>query len=707
MLVAGVVLLGACTTDDAPAFQDTDSSVPEAGVAPDAIPHDPASDADAQEDTGAPHVSLSTTTIDFGILLCGEAAPPPKVVTITNSGGAPLTWTANVAPATDFSVKGPTAGTIAPGMFEKVAIASTAVPSLSNAGDTSQAVLTITTNDGAMPSVALPVTRTAGGGELTIFPVPVSFGDTQPNVAAAPVPITYKNTGNQVISIGPGNVTPFTGEGFSFFYDGPQIAPVVLQPGASVPGLVGNFKPPLSSSYTARSFVSVVAGSLCGVNPIELGLSGNRTDGSVLVQPGSLDFGPVDCGTAAAGKKLRITNAHAVGGASIHWDAAFAGNANYTLSATSGDVGPSSFVELTVTPSAIPVTSPVTPNLYGDTLTITTDEPGDASHVVDLRMTAHGAILEASTGAIDFGSVPPSSAVTSTFAVWNSGNAPAIVSYTTSSAMMSVWPQGQGIGAGNGFVATARFAPTAAQPYAGTATMAVPAGTVLCAPLKPPINLTGRGALGAALTPSSVEFGLVACGSSGAAKTITLSNKSAASFTWSASLGTGYYTITPVSGTLASGASATITVTPKAIPGVSATTSDLYADAVTIAVPALGASYRSSLHMTAAGAIISLDRTPALDFGGALVGTAKLRTFGVVNEGNVTALVQLTRSGASFAINPDPSIVTVKAASRTVPVNVFFKPSSPGPASGSIELSTMTNLCAPLPASVALSGAGL
>ena len=131
------------------------------------------------------------------------------------------------------------------------------------------------------------------------------------------------------------------------------------------------------------------------------------------------------------------------------------------------DVAGNSFSELTVMPKMMPSTSAVSPNLYGDTLTITTNAPGDDPHTVDLLMTAHGAILEQSTGAMDFGSVLASAPATSTFTVSNSGNAPATVSYTTKPAAFSVSPQAQVVGAAANYIATARFAPTAEQPTPG------------------------------------------------------------------------------------------------------------------------------------------------------------------------------------------------------------------------------------------------
>lgn len=700
LLVATGALLTACGTligfpdrilDDA----DTDAGAAEAG--------DPNAIADGPTDTkpiytGPARASLSTTVVDFGLVSCGAQAPPAKLVTITNVGAEPLTWGAVLAPTPDFSISGASAGTIASGMFETVTIASTAVRALSGAGDTAQGVLTITTNDVQSPFTAVSIKRTAAGGSLSVVPLTAAFGETPANVAAQSIPIALKNTGNQAVMIGFGTPTP-PAVGFTLAWTGAPAA-VSVPPGAAVPALLAGFKPTTIASFTSTSAINVT-GPLCGTNPISLTFTGDGTSSTASVQPGSLDFGLVDCGTTAAAKKVKIINS---GATAFHWDAALTAGLHYALSASSGDIAAASFAEVTVTPNMIPSTSAISPNLYGDTLTITTDAPGDTDpHQVDLLMTAHGAIVDQSAGSIDFGSVGISSPATSNFTVSNAGNAPATVSYGTNPAVFTVSPQAQVVGAGASYVATARFAPTAQQLYSGTAQMSVPAGTVLCAPLKPAIAFSGQGALGAQVTPSSLDFGLVSCGSAGAAKTLTLVNTSPASFTWIASISTAYYEVSPASGTIGAGASAPITVTPKAIPSVSSTAADLYAATLTFqTTPALESPYVASLHMTAEGAILSFNPT-GLDFGGVRKYNSKTKSYAVVNAGNLAAPITLTKSGFRYSISPTSA--TVNAGSSAT-LNATFSPTSTGTSTGSVSVDTSANRCAPLPAALTLTGSG-
>jgi hypothetical protein len=112
----------------------------------------------------------------------------------------------------------------------------------------------------------------------------------------------------------------------------------------------------------------------------------------------------VDCGTTAGDKQLKILNTSPT--SSFSWTLQ-AAPVNYTVS-VGGTAVPAGVpqalaanttVNVTVTPKPIPFPSLVSPNLYGETLTITTDATGDTDpHTVTLLETAHGAILSQSAG---------------------------------------------------------------------------------------------------------------------------------------------------------------------------------------------------------------------------------------------------------------------------------------------------------------------
>jgi hypothetical protein len=153
----------------------------------------------------------------------------------------------------------------------------------------------------------------------------------------------------------------------------------------------------------------------------------------------------------------------------------------------------------------------------------------------------------------------------------------------------------------------------------------------------------------------------VNCGSTASTKTVTLENTGAASFAWTGSLRTTYYTISPTSGSLGVGGSVPITITPNAIPASSPTTPDLYADTLSVTtVPALESPYVSSIHETAQGAILSFS-PDSITFPNTRAGNSNTQGFSVVNDGNLAADVTLVASTQSPASNP----------------NVFFAQTSP------------------------------
>jgi hypothetical protein len=65
------------------------------------------------------------------------------------------------------------------------------------------------------------------------------------------------------------------------------------------------------------------------------------------------------------------------------------------VSPSSGTLAPSASTVITVAPKPIPATSAITPNLYGDTLTLGTNIPGGVSKAISLLQTARGVILSA------------------------------------------------------------------------------------------------------------------------------------------------------------------------------------------------------------------------------------------------------------------------------------------------------------------------
>ena len=357
--------------------------------------------------SGPANGAFSKTAIDFGLVPCGGEAPPDQTLTITNLGAEPLTWSATLSETPEFSITGPAGGTLGGGESATITITATAVPATTDANHTAQATLTIESNDAKKPKTEIPIKRVAGGAKLDVLPITADFGEAPLNVAAGDVPIVLKNEGNQPVTV---ELAQPEDAQFSLTWNGAP-APITVEPGGTVPGLVAKFKPTQLAASVAT--VPIKAnGTVCGASASTLTLSGKGAPSTASVQPGSLDFGMVDCGKTAAPKTVNIIN---TGTDPFDWRATLTGTTHYTLSETSGTLAGGATKQITVTPKPIPSTSAVTPNLYGGILTITTTAPGDEPHVLEIRQTAYGAILTQSAASVNFGSVRVNTTATSPF----------------------------------------------------------------------------------------------------------------------------------------------------------------------------------------------------------------------------------------------------------------------------------------------------
>jgi hypothetical protein len=691
---------GPALGDDAgsDATQDSTSGTVE-GSADSAAPPDQGSDAghEAAPVGAPPSAALSASAIDFGISPCGGAAPQNRAVTISNIGGAPLVWQAALNTTQYFAIAGLAGGTVNAGASASLTLVAQSVPAFMVAGNTEQATLTITSSDPSNRTLTLAVKLVAGGGSLAVVPTSADFGQVSVGTSASPISVALTNTGNLPVTVGfvqPANAALTLG-----WMGAP--AGVVVGPGGTVPNLVANFLPSALGSVADTAGITV-SGAMCGTSPSTIGMTGTGSSSLVTVQPGILDFGSVGCGTRAHAQGVTI---HNTGTASVTYTTALTTGTAYAVNPPSGSVGPGASVMVTVNPNPIPAASAVTPNGYGDTLTVTTTAAGDMPHAIVLRETAQGAILSQSTSSIAFGPASVGTTASSQFTVSNTGNASATVSFGTQTNTFSVSPQAQTVGGGSSYTPIVAFAPSTAKTYSDTAIMSVAPGAVLCGPLPAGAALSGSGfnTTAVSVAPTNLDFGLVGCGSTAMPQTVSIQNSGTASLMWNAKVSTPYYSSNPGGGSLAPGASASVTVTPAAIPANSAVKPDLYADTLTFTTNAPGdMPHAVSLHETAQGAILSFNPN-MLNVGQVQIGHSTQSSFEIVNNGNLTAPVMLSLMGGQYFQLGQTSVNVAGAGSASM-VTVTFAPQSGGMQNATVSVSTSTPLCSPLPHPLQLSG---
>lgn len=633
----------------------------------------------ASRGSGEPPVaSFSALSIDFGQVYCGADAPAERVLHVVNSGGdGELDWQASFGPTSVFSIDGPSAGQIdAANDDAAIKIASTGVPAFATAGQTETAILTVTiSRDGANPvATDITVTQSAAGATLLLEPASASFGQVQTGSSATPIPVTLQNIGNLPISVGFASSTD------------PQLFLVnatgtTLGPSEQITGLAAMFEP--TSAGTASSRIAIVPGNtpMCGAVPSGIDLNGTGTVGPIAVQPGSLDFGLVDCNKQSSAQQIQITTT----GAQLSWTASLGkgGSSPYVISPTAGSASSASAGVITVAPRPIPQAADVTTDAFADTLTIMAP---DGPHAIPLHETAHGAILSQSTSSLAFGGVNTGAKATTQLNVVNTGNAPAVVSYSVTDSAFAIAPQNATVGGqGSSSLTTVTFSPSATKAYAASATMSVSPATVLCAALPNAVALTGVGTTSyVSVSPTTLDFGLVNCGSTGPKKTITVSNTAprfTQPFTWSATLGKGSsspFKLSSTSATISGQGSSSVDVTPLAVPSMSPTDADYYADTLTITTNAANDSpHVISLHETAQGAILALSPT-SLSFGSVAAPATSTQSFQLVNTGNFPATkVSLSLGSNTYFSLGASSNITVNGGS-SVTDTATFKPSKGG-----------------------------
>jgi len=230
-----------------------------------------------------------------------------------------------------------------------------------------------------------------------------------------------------------------------------------------------------------------------------------------------------------------------------------------------------------------------------------------------------------------------------------------------------------------------------------------------------------------AVSPDALNFGtngFVTCNATPAAAAalgLTLSNVGGQPFSWSATLGRSPspFKLAPAAGVLTAGASATIVVTPSALPFPADTAANAYGDALSITTTiAADIVHAIKLNQTAQGAILAFQPAAPYDFGNVQVGSAASASVQIANLGSASINVALNAgkltgpADATFSVNAGASSqLGGVAAGTTQAFAIGFAPGSlpadATAASGALAvLASGAALCAAPPQALSLTGTG-
>jgi alpha-tubulin suppressor-like RCC1 family protein len=457
--------------------------------------------------------------------------------------------------------------------------------------------------------------------------------------------------------------------------------------------------------------LSACSGSPGDGSPPGTDASPPGTDGGIAgpakatIAETSVDFGGVDCGSSTENKSVVVKND---GASPLTWSAALAQLDAFGIDGpSSGTIPPGQSATISISTKPVPTTAKAG-DVEQTTLTITTSDPQKPTTTIPVKRTAQGAMFEVMPLVADFGDVPiQTQAPDVKLTVHNTGNKAASVSVIATGDFTATWEgsPNEAILAPDAELkgALLRFKPSTNKMQQSTAKLAVKGA--VCGAV-PDIALRGTGLNGVAgVSPGTLNYGLVDCGSQAVAQQVSVFNTGNAPFTFQATLGKGQsspYALSATSGTVLPGNQIQILVTPKAIPQTSPTTNNLYGDTLTITTSAIGDQpHTVSLEQTAKGAILTLGAN-AIAFGAQKVGSSPTQQLSLKNEGNVSAPITITTSAPFSSAS---SLMLAGGASANLNVGYAPDPKNLGlPASGTLGISTNVNLCAPLPGAISVTG---
>lgn len=293
---------------------------------------------------------------------------------------------------------------------------------------------------------------------------------------------------------------------------------------------------------------------------------------------------------------------------------------------------------------------------------VTVSPIGDATGglTIDASFERVGAHVAAG-GSVAFGDRALGSTSTDFFSLVNAGNRPAELRVeATLDAPFTVSVPGAVAGRvtlapGAVLSGTVTYAPTSAGEHRGRVAL-VPVGAV-CGGRIELVTLSGQARTGSLRSSGDLDFGETTCGATAAPQTVSVSNAGGSSLTWAAALGLGAespFTIAPASGTLAPGASANITVTPRPIPAALAAVPLDRGDALTLTSSVAGDEPRTvRLSQRAGGAILRWVDATRVTLS-APAGRSVSTTFALENVGTRPAEISFGSTAESVSVAETP-----------------------------------------------------
>jgi len=694
LLATGALAAGCISSSSStPDAGSADSGALDAFVSNDGGPPAFADASDAAVLDAAATGTLSTTTVDFGLVSCGTGTAT-QTYSFTNTGPVPITYSASVVVnGPVFIIDGASSGTVAPGASGSITLDATAIPTTSTAGTPITGALAVTTNVPGSTSITVPLSVTPQGGSLTVSPALAGFGQVQLATGGTPIPLTIANVGNAPVSITFGAATTDGGTAdteFGVTYAGSPAA-LMIAPGGSTgdAGVTATFAP-LTSGVKSVATAILTTDPLCASAATSIAMSGTGTAAQVSVGPDPLPFGSTLCGQTGAELDVTIKNSSP---AAVNFTDALGMGASspFTINIGSGSVAGGTLANpgqtvIKVTPKKITAPASVVPGAFNDTLLVTPTAPGVSPTTISLQQSAAGAVLAVTMADTAFNTVQNQSA-SLPFKVTNTGNraapltlTPGGTGYTASFTTASTAAADGGTASGN-----VTFVPSSNGADNGSLT--VTTTEALCAATPAAITVTATGAVPTATYVSTaIPIGSTCGGGAGTTGSLTITNSGDSPLTISnVASQSGYFTFT-TPGSIPAGSKGAIAITAAAIPvGSGPTGGSTLNDTLSFTTNEVGSPTHSvpvSVAVSGANLAFSTGNTATMLNCGST-------NYSVTNTGNLDGYII---AGGTYPTDPDSAslanVFDFKAAT--------FEASTLIPAGGTLVTDTLdhgTGIC--------------
>ncbi len=623
--------------------------------------------------------------LNFGTQNVGSTSAP-QTVTVSNPGTGGLDIT-NITTSGDFAQTNNCGSGLAAG-----ASCTLNVTFAPTTDGTRSGTLTITDNNnrvaGSTQTVSLSGTGTGTAPIAGVSPPSLTFSSQVVGTTSASQPVTLSNTGNATLTISNIATSANFGEtntcGGSVAASGSCTINVTFSPTAT-----GT----LTGTLTITDNSDGAAGSLQTVS-----LTGTGTAGVAGVSPPSLTFGSQSVGTTSASQPVTLSNT----GSGALTIASIATTANFGETNTcGGSVAASGSCTINVT------FSPTATGTLTGTLTITDNNNGVAGSMqtVSLSGTGTAGVAGVSPPSLTFGnqSVGTTSA-SQPVTLSNTGNATLTIASIATTANFGETNTCRGsVAAGGACTINVTFSPTAIGAVNGTLTITDNSNGVAGSMQSVTLAGTGTGT-GAGVSPSNLNFGNQAVGTTSTAQPVTFNNSGNVPLTISSvavvGANPGDFAIKSnnCGSSLAANSSCTINV---AFAPTSAG-----ARAATLTITDNAPNSPQTVSLTGTGTAPVAGAAPAsLTFGIQDVGTTSASQPVTLSNAGTGTLV-ITRIAATTNFGETDNCNGSIAAAAFCIINVTFSPTTAGPLSGTLNITDNSNGFAGSTQIVSLMGTG-